>query len=190
MSTNERNAAGLQLWDVTADSAGERYDHLPLIVDFRPPSSSSQRFCDASDGALSSCPCVNPGLPDSGCEIAQTTGGVQLSLVGQSTALPNRATVSGTGFPAASTPTAIVIRGTALDPAAPVVFGDGIRCVGTPLVRLAGTFALSGTSVHTFGHGTMAGAGDFYYQLWFRNTPAMYCTPDAFNLSNGRSLTW
>ena len=50
--------------------------------------------------------------------------------------------------------------------------------------------AIGGVSRHEIGHGTMAGSGTFYYQLWFRNTPAMFCTPDAFNLSNGRALSW
>jgi hypothetical protein len=36
----------------------------------------------------------------------------------------------------------------------------------------------------------MSGAGLFYYQLWFRDQPAMFCTPQAFNLSNGTTLTW
>jgi len=102
----------------------------------------------------------------------------------------NRVTVSGLGFPAMNTPAALVIRGSALDPASPVPFGDGIRCVSAPIVRLGAAFALGGVSTHTFGHGSMAGTGTFYYQLWFRNTPAMFCTPAAFNLSNGQTLNW
>ena len=44
--------------------------------------------------------------------------------------------------------------------------------------------------MHAFGHGTTKGSGLFFYQVWFRNAPAMYCTPDAFNLSSGVVLTW
>jgi hypothetical protein len=73
----------------------------------------------------------------------------------------------------------------------PPIFGDGVRCVSaTNLVRLAATTASAGASVHGFGHGAMAGSGDFHYQAWYRNTPASYCTPDAFNLSSGVTLTW
>jgi hypothetical protein len=147
-------------------------------------------FCDASDGSLASCPCGNAGNPDTGCDIQQGTGGVGLGLVAQQTTPQNRVTWQGSGFPAGSTPTAIVIRAPALDGAAPVLFGDGLRCIGTPLVRLGAAFAVGGTSTHTHGHGAGAGSGDAHYQLWFRNTPAMFCTPDAFNLSNGRTLTW
>ena len=147
-------------------------------------------FCNDADGSLASCPCGNPGAPDTGCEIQQGTGGVRFDVVLQEISPQNRVTTSGTGFPSTSTPSAVVIRAPSLDVAAPVVFGDGLRCIGTPLVRLGADIALFGTSTHTFGHGTMAGSGSFYYQLWFRNTPAMFCTPAAFNLSNGRQLDW
>ena len=145
-------------------------------------------FCDATDSALGQCPCA-PGTQGTGCDIAQGTGGVELQVVARRLA-PNRVTWQGSGFPAASSPTSLVIRATSLDASSPVAFGDGLRCVGTPLVRLAAAFAQGGTSLHTHGHGTAAGPGTFRYQLWFRNTPAMFCTPSAFNLSNGRSLTW
>jgi hypothetical protein len=162
----------------------ENIDALEAILEAFPS------FCDASDGALASCPCGNAGNPDSGCDIAQLTGGVGLDVLAQQTAPMNRATVQGSGYPLASTPASVVIRGTGLDPASPIVFGDGLRCVSTPLVRLGATLAAGGASVHIFGHGAAAGAGTFDYQLWFRNQPAMYCTPDAFNLSNGRTMSW
>jgi hypothetical protein len=57
-------------------------------------------------------------------------------------------------------------------------------------VRLGVTLVTNGTSLLTFGHGTMAGPGSFYYQLWFRNNPAMFCTPESFNASGGRALDW
>jgi CubicO group peptidase (beta-lactamase class C family) len=145
-------------------------------------------FCDTSDGALSACPCANLGAPETGCELSQATGGVRLSLVEQQTSFPKRVTWQGAGFPTAGAPTALVIRSSTLTKRGPVVFGDGLRCVGVPVVRLAAAFASGGTSVHTHGHGISA--GEFYYQLWFRNTPGTYCTPDAFNLSSGRTLTW
>jgi hypothetical protein len=147
-------------------------------------------FCDASDGALDACPCANPGGPGSGCDVAQGTGGIALAVARQETAPQNRATLVGTGYPAASTPGVTVLRGSALDPASPVVFGDGLRCVGTPVVRVGAVLASGGTSTTTVGHGAAAGPGTFYYQLWVRNTPGMFCTPEAFNLSGGRTIVW
>ena len=58
------------------------------------------------------------------------------------------------------------------------------------IVRIGGGIVFGGSSSHVFGHGSGAGSGTFYYQLWFRNTPAMYCTPDGFNTSNGHALDW
>jgi hypothetical protein len=151
---------------------------------------SAAAFCDASDSSLLVCPCSNPGDPDTGCDVPQGTGGVGLTVVAQVGAPANRATLAGFGYPPAAAPGVVLLRASALDPAAPVVFGDGLRCIGTPLVRLAGTVAAGGFSTHAFGHGAMSGSGTFHYQLWFRSTPAAYCTPDAFNLSNGRTLLW
>jgi len=150
---------------------------------------NGESFCDDCDSALIFCPCSNPGLPTSGCDLAQGTGGVKLLAPAWTSDGfgGGLATLTGTGFPAATMPTAIVIRGTSKEPF-PVPFGDGLRCVGAPVVRLAATFAVAGTSTHPVMHG--AGSGFFYYQLWFRNTPAMFCTPDAFNLSNGLELAW
>jgi hypothetical protein len=148
-------------------------------------------FCDASDGAHASCPC-GPGNPDAGCEIAQGTGGVRAEVTGLDTGL-SMATLTGTGFPPAAAPTAIVIRANNLE-ATPVQFGDGLRCIGiTGFVRLAATNASSGTSIHTFTHA--AGPGVFNYQIWFRNTPVSYCvttgpSSGAFNLTNGQAITW
>jgi hypothetical protein len=148
-------------------------------------------FCDDSDGSLASCPCANPGAINTGCDNAQATGGVGVALVNQTTS-PAGATLNGTGFSTMGAPTAIVIRSNSLDPSSPVVFGDGLRCVNSfPLVRLAATVAAAGVSTHAFAHGVMAGAGSFYYQIWYRNTPSTYCDPfAAFNLSSGVRLGW
>ena len=177
------------------DARGELYivDHsggevFRIERDCQVPADCQQPFCDGSDLALSDCPCGNPGLDDSGCDIQQATGGVKLIVTSQDT-VNTSASLLARGFPGTATPTSIILRGTELDPAGPVVFGDGLRCVGVPVVRLAATFATSGQATHDFGHG--AGAGTFYYQSWFRNTPAMFCDPAAaFNLSNGVSLLW
>lgn len=148
-------------------------------------------FCDAGDGSLAACPCANPGDPDTGCDIQQGTGGIALTVTAQQTTPLNRATLMGTGYPVLSAPGVTVIRSTELDASAPVVFGDGLRCIGVPVVRVGAKLAADGVSVQTVGHGAAAGPGTFHYQLWVRNTPIMYCDPGAaFNLSNGRTLVW
>lgn len=157
------------------------------VFDLDAPDPTS--FCDGADGSLAFCPCTNPGAPDTGCDIAQSSGGAKLDVLAQETSPQNRVTFLGTGYPAMTSPAAVVIRSPSLDALAPIPFGDGLRCIGTPVVRLGATLALGGISMHTFGHGAMSSV--FYYQIWFRNTPATYCDPAAaFNLSNGRILTW
>ena len=166
---------------VTVMRAGAENSCLPIDI-------QSTTFCDASDGSLSACPC-GQGNPNSGCETAQSSGGVELDFVAQSSGVSNAATFVGMGFPATAAPAVVVIRSSEVE-ATPLIFGDGLRCVGTPVVRMSGRVAIGGSSTHTLGHGDFAGSGRFYYQLWYRNTPAMFCSPDAFNLSNGRTLDW
>jgi hypothetical protein len=160
-----------------------------LEIEYAP--ATAQRFCDASDGALAACPCANPGAADAGCDIPQATGGVRIDVLAQQTG-PDLATLSGTGFAPAGSPTAIAIRSATLDPSRPVVFGDGLRCLALgSLVRLTATVASGGVSTHAIAHGAMAGTGTFYYQIWFRSTPSTYCDAGAaFNLSGGITLDW
>jgi len=144
-------------------------------------------FCDGA--SLTDCPCGNTGDPASGCDNAQGTGGV-LATATAVDVVACRATLTGTGFPAMSAPTSIVIRADTLEPT-PQVFGDGLRCIGTPVVRLAATFASGGSVVHGFANGAMAAPGAKHYQLWYRNTPVMFCDAGAaFNLSNGVTIYW
>lgn len=161
-------------------------------------------FCNASDGALASCPCAS-GAPESGCDTpvpamqgGGTTGGVRLLPLRWETAPENRATMLAYGFPTGSSPAGVLMRNTGVDPSSPVVFGDGLRCVDVAsspgsFTRLGASVAAGGSSIHTFGHGggAMGGSGTFYYQLWFRSSPASYCNPAAaFGLSNGQILFW
>ena len=44
MSSAERAATGLQAFDVTVDSGGSNFDHLPLVVDFRLPTIAASDF--------------------------------------------------------------------------------------------------------------------------------------------------
>ena len=151
---------------------------------------SFDSFCSFVDGALTSCPCGLPGNQETGCELPQITGGVGLDVLAQADAPLNRATIRGSGYPLTTSPSVVLVRSSNLDPAGPSVFGDGVLCLRLPLVRLAATVADDGSAVHIVGHGSMAGPGTFFYQAWFRSIPATFCTPDAFNLSSGRQITW
>lgn len=160
--------------------------------------SCSTGFCNGVDGSTATCPCA-PGSADSGCAApippmqgGGLTSGVLLSATRQTVGPSNRVTMVSTGYPLGSVPGSVLFRNAGIDPMAPVVFGDGVRCVdGSGVVRIGGTSALAGSATHTFGHGTMAGSGTFFYQAWYRSAPASYCNPAAaFNLSSGDTLIW
>jgi hypothetical protein len=158
------------------------------------PSAAAQAgvsYCDGSDGALALCPCGNPGLPDTGCDNAQGTGGVRILAA---SFLPDgggggTATLAGEGFPVGTTPSVTLIRSSQRENP-PAVFGDGLRCVSVVgLVRIGAGLAAGGLISLPVSHG--AGAGTFDYQLWYRNQPDSFCDPLAgFNLSNGLELVW
>jgi hypothetical protein len=163
---------------------------IPGIEQPSAPAVAGVSFCNATDGALASCPCGNAGNPDSGCDTAQATGGMLLAVDAFN---PNGSgggtgTFGCTGFSTSGSPAAVLIRSTAREPA-PVPFGDGLRCIaGASLVRLSRGLAWGGAIALPTNHG--AGAGTFAYQVWARNLPAGFCTPSAFNLSNGIELVW
>jgi hypothetical protein len=192
--TAEAPAAGDRFGVSVSNSAGRVAIGAPN--NFPEPGSAyvfrvikTSSFCDASDGSLASCPCANAGTPDSGCDVASGTGGVSLEVLSQEIAPLNRLTLAGTGFTTMGSPAVLAIRGAAIEPS-PIQFGDGLRCVGLPVVRLNAVFAVGGTAVMQLGHGPMGGPGTFSYQFWFRDQPAMFCTPEPFNLSSGRQVVW
>ena len=84
-------------------------------------------------------------------------------------------------------------------------FGDGIRCVGGNLKRLATKTASGGVAVYPQGGdlsitARSAQLGDpipsgstRYYQAYYRDVNAAFCPPpsgDAFNVSNGIFIVW
>jgi hypothetical protein len=141
-------------------------------------------FCDTGP-----CPCGNTGAAGHGCENARGTGGVKVDVASYAPDALGGGTADlvGTGFPVASSPTVVIVRSLGIE-ASPVALGDGLLCLDGTLVRLRAVTAVGGTANRTLNHG--AGAGTFHYQLWYRSEPAPFCTPDAFNLSNGVSVVW
>jgi Trypsin len=143
------------------------------------------RYC-AGDGTDTDCPCGNVGLAGHGCDNSVGTGGVLLEGMGDPAL--NDVMLLGSNFRPGTFPTVVAIRGTTPETPA-VVLGDGLRCVGTTsLLRITSGVAALGELALPITHG--AGPGTFYYQLWYRQNPASYCNPEAFNLSNGLAITW
>jgi hypothetical protein len=87
---------------------------------------------------------------------------------------------------------------TAINLGAGAAFGDGLRCAGGTVRRIATVANSAGASqVPDFAHPaplSVAGAipavgATRVYQAWYRNA-ASFCTNATFNLTNGVRITW
>jgi hypothetical protein len=98
-------------------------------------------------------------------------------------------------MPASST--ALYFQGTSeVNGGLGTVFGDGLRCAGGTVVRLGTKTNAGGSSQYPSGtdvsisvRGSNVGGNVRTYQAWYRNIAA-FCTPGAFNLTNGVETTW
>jgi hypothetical protein len=151
------------------------------------------------DGTDWPCPCGNFGLLGRGCENSFGTGGGLLEGFGEAVVSADTLMLAATHMP----PTApmLFFQGTAPIGGGGGVFGapfgDGLRCVGGVVVRLADMSSVCGSSsyprssdasISVLG-GIPAAGGVRFYQAWYRNVVA-FCTPDGFNLTNGLQITW
>jgi hypothetical protein len=157
-------------------------------------------FCLGDGTQSTSCPCGNSGQPGRGCNNSGTTGGALLFT--QGTTSPDTLVFTSTGE--LSTSPSIFLQGTLSLPT-PVVFGDGVRCVGG---------ILKGLYVHPAVNGVVSApqAGDpsvsqrssdlgdpipsgatRSYQVYYRDPDPVFCsTPvgNTWNISNGRQVVW
>jgi hypothetical protein len=146
----------------------------------------------AGDGSLAPCPCSNQSAPSdrSGCLHSLGTGG-HLDAMGQSLLSLDTLVLHGSSMP--STPV-IYFQGDL--EIAPVVFGDGLRCAGGNLQRLAVLLNVSGESQYPGpGDPPLSVAGGVgapslrMYQAYFRD-PAPFCTAATFNATNAVRVHW
>jgi len=76
-----------------------------------------------------------------------------------------------------------------------VPLGDGLRCAGGSVMRLATKTNVGGASQYPAAGDPsvsvkgMVSPGTRNYQAWFRNAAA-FCNPETFNLTNGVSVVW
>jgi hypothetical protein len=153
-------------------------------------------FC-FGDGTLTDhttpCPCGNNGAAGNGCANSVNPAGANLTTSG-STSTDN-VWLLGSGMPAAVS--CIYLQGTGLDDA---IFGDGVRCAGGTLLRLRTKANVGGassfpdsTETVTLSQrgGVTVGSGDTrYYQTYYRNSAALFCPPETFNVTNGMRIIW
>lgn len=152
-----------------------------------------QPYC-FGDGTGTPCPCGNSGAGCRGCANSANPAGALLESLGATN--PDTLVLRASGMPTSAS--SIFLKGDA-DAAAPIVFGDGLRCVSGSLVRLGakpgGTgsaeFPESGNPSVSVRGGTPPGSG-FYacYQTYYRNASGAFCPPETFNVTNGLRVIW
>jgi hypothetical protein len=151
-------------------------------------------FCPG-DGSGTACPCNNSGATGHGCANSINANGALLQGTGIADVSADTVVLSGSGMPNSSV---LYFQGTSQTAGgAGVVFGDGLRCAGGTVVRIATKQNVAGSSQYP-GPGdqplSVRGqvpptGGVRTYQAWYRNA-AVFCTSSTFNLTNGLEITW
>jgi hypothetical protein len=157
-------------------------------------------FCFGDGTGAVACPCNNTGALGHGCANSQNPAGALLTAAG--TTAPDTLTLTSSGqIPGAFS---ILLQGN-LDLANPVLFGDGLRCIGGQLLRLyidggsggtvtfppAGAPTISAESAlkgDTIVPGTLRS-----YQVYSRDANGAFCpvpTGDGWNVSNAQRVIW
>jgi hypothetical protein len=151
-------------------------------------------FCD---GATVVCPCGNGASTTGGCPNSAHPDGAHLTWVGAASTTNDSLQFFCGGTP--SNVMCLFFQGaTPINGVNGAPFGDGVRCAGTPMIRLGTKQAgPSGGSLYpALGDapisvkGQIAPAGStVIYQVWYRN-PAAFCTSSTTNFSNALVVAW
>jgi hypothetical protein len=177
---------------VPGDANGQRDIFLR---DRGPQAAYFHAYC-FGDGAFlaQACPCANSGSAGRGCANSVDASGARLSLSGLPSLSNDDVVLAAEGMPNSS---ALYFQGTSRSAGGiGVVFGDGLRCAGGSIVRLATKAnAVNASSYPEPGdlslsvRGGVVAQGVRTYQVWYRNA-ADFCTASTFNLTNGAQIVW
>ncbi len=155
---------------------------------FRPLAVQATHVCDCA----SSGPCAN-SASEAGCRNSTGAGG-ELTATGSARVSGDTLVLRVSALP--PTTSVLFFQGTTLvQGGAGSPFGDGLRCAGGSVVRLA-TRATSGGAIEYPGagdatvsvRGLVASPALRHYQVWYRN-PAGPCGTGS-NLTNAVSVNW
>jgi hypothetical protein len=153
---------------------------------------SPTAYCFGNTG---NCPCGNIGAAGNGCPHSGNAAGASLGGSGNPSVSGDTLLLTGSGMPNSS---ALYFQGTTrVNAGNGAIFGDGLRCSGGSVIRLATKTNAGGTSGYPGGvdppvsvKGMVTAGGCIRtYQCWYRNA-ASFCNPETFNLTNGVSVTW
>jgi hypothetical protein len=182
-------SAHLDTWKVAST-----LDVAAMVPSLPPPVGTAYCF---GDGSGTPCPCGNTSAVGDGvgCLNSLSNGG-KLRTFGVASLTNDSVVLSGSQMPNSS---CLYFQGTAQQgpSGGGTAFGDGLRCAGGTVVRLATKTNVAGASSYPVGadvpisvKGLVPVAGATRtYQAWYRNAAA-FCTVSTFNLSNGVEFTW
>lgn len=180
---------------------GDAFDYVPgfeTVNQLEFTTSEADSHC-YEDGSVLACPCANLGLFGRGCDNSAATGGAKLAASG--TTVPDTLVLTSSGE--LPTVLSIFLQGTST--ISPVVFGDGLLCVGGTLKLLYTKQAVSGTvSAPDAGDPSItnrsAMLGDPIlpgtqraYQVYYRDPNLGFCASppgDSWNVSSGVLVSW
>jgi hypothetical protein len=143
-------------------------------------------------GTPAACPCGNGGAPGNGCANSVFAGGANLAAAGLASVSADSVVLTASSMPAGP---GLYFQGTTQPT---VVFGDGVKCVGGSVIRLAvkisgatgtSSYPVAGDPSVSLKGAIPAGGGTRFYQVWYRNA-GPFCTPSTFNLTNGLAIVW
>jgi Tol biopolymer transport system component len=160
--------------------------------------------CDPGAGGVIACPCSNPpGASGRGCDNSSGTGGASLAASGVAYLSMDSLVFTTSGE--RSTAFSILLQGTT-SPAAGLVYGQGVRCVGGSLKRLYSKAASGGSiTAPSFGAGDppvsvrSAAQGDMiqpgtsrWYLVYYRDPNVLGGCPasSTFNATQTGRIDW
>jgi hypothetical protein len=162
-----------------------------VVTKYDTPSSG---FC-YGDGTLTACPCGNDSAIAQAAGCANSFGfGASLAGGGNPSLAADALVLNAQG---ASGSSLLIAQGTAFHAnGAGMPLGDGLRCIGGSIVRIA-TRPLAGGALQypqagdipISVRGGVVSAGTRTYQGFFRNAAA-FCTPSTQNSTNGVIVHW
>jgi hypothetical protein len=150
-------------------------------------------FC-FGDGTGTACPCGNSGASGNGCASSVAPAGAHLAAMGAASVSQDGLVLIGSGMPNSSV---LYFQGTTqVSGGAGSVFGDGLRCGGGQIVRLATKANVQNGSMYpSVGDVAISirgaippSGGTRTYQGWYRNVTGP--CGSGFNLTNGVRVTW
>lgn len=145
-------------------------------------------FCSC-DGSGATAPCGNAGGAGRGCGNGSNSAGARLFAQGNPVATDSSVVLTAEGaIPGAP---GLFFQGNAQQSGGNgVLFGDGLRCVSSGIVRLEIVVADgAGTAVSGVDLGASVSATSHFYQYWYRDAQGTPCGA-GFNTSNGLEILW